>query len=268
MTTIYGINSDEVDNILFKDFETIYKNIGKFNDNICNEIMNDNGDVYDIGKLDSQGFKIKKEFFNGEHLDNEYNVLNLVNHPNIIKFHTKNKRSLILEYFDGTDLYHIIKRYEKFSEKHALIIFKEIVLGIKHLHSKNIAHRDIKLENILISEENKVKIIDFGLSCILNNKDDHVLGKKHKVGTRGYNAPEVLQSEKESYNPFLSDLWSLGVVLFILVTGCFPYNEISKNDVNFMKLISKNFNTDDIKITKNILHLIYGLCHSEPKKPI
>ena len=61
-------------------------------------------------------------------------------------------------------------------------------------------------------------------------------------------------------------MWTLGGVLFILVTGCFPYNEISKNDVNFMKLISKNFNTDDIKITKNILHLIYGLCHSEPKK--
>jgi Serine/threonine protein kinase len=105
----------------------------------------------------------------------------------------------------------------KLEEAEAKHIFKQVVQGVDYLHKKNIVHRDIKLENLLLGPNNQVKIIDFGFS-IITPKD-----KKLNIfcGTPSYMAPE-LASRKEYYG-HLADIWAMGILLFALLTGHFPF---------------------------------------------
>jgi serine/threonine protein kinase len=133
-----------------------------------------------------------------------------------------------------------------FSESTAMAYFDDMISAVSHVHSSKIAHLDIKLENWLIVD-GVVKLSDFGLSCLQDH--DHLL--QGRIGTRRYCAPEML--EGFPYDGFLSDTWSLGVCLFAMLSGFFPYECARKDDWRFVKFFDKT------PCIVTSLHAAYGL---------
>ena len=112
------------------------------------------------------------------------------------------------------------KSGKRLDEEEAKVIFKQIAEGLQYLHQKNVAHRDMKLENILIDEEGNVKIIDFGFSLVTpKTKPLNVC-----CGTPSYMSPELMA--RKNYYGHLVDIWALGIILYILVVGVFPFKGI------------------------------------------
>ena len=211
----------------------------------------------------------KKDISNIEKLANEISILKKVDHPNIIKlyeiFEDEKNIYLIMEKCNGGELFdkitHHIRKKEMFKEKEAAYIFFQIISSLYYLHSNGISHRDLKPENLLYyykgnDIKNPIKLIDFDLSIFFNqNKNEKM---KKKVGTSYYVSPEVLNGE---YNE-KCDIWSAGVILYILLSGQPPFNgsndkkiykKIMKLDYNFNKDIWKNISFDAIDLIKKCI---------------
>lgn len=109
------------------------------------------------------------------------------------------------------------KSSKKLPESEVKLIFKQLADGVSYLHKNNIAHRDLKLENILIDSDKNIKIIDFGFSLITpRNKPLNVC-----CGTPSYMAPEL--TARKNYYGHLVDIWALGILLYVLLCGQFPF---------------------------------------------
>ena len=168
-----------------------------------------------------------------EEILKEIKVLKMLDHPNILKiyeyFNTHRKLFIVSELCTGGELFDRIIEVKYFTETVASHIMKQIFSAIAFCHSNNIIHRDLKPENILIEsqEERKkeffnIKIIDFGTSEILKHK---MLSEQ--TGTAYYIAPEVINN---NYNE-KCDLWSCGVIFYILLCGCPPFNGESDDEI-------------------------------------
>jgi serine/threonine protein kinase len=133
---------------------------------------------------------------------------------------TPNHYVLIQEYVDGMDLcaYMEARNFQPVPEAEAKAIILQVLEAIAHCHSKGICHRDIKLDNILITASGQVKIIDFGLAT-RPLKEQRIV--RDYVGSVEYVAPEVLK--QRPYDPYQADAFSIGVCLFGLLTGEFPF---------------------------------------------
>ena len=176
----------------------------------------------------------------------EKNYLRLIMHPNIIslKDYYEDKKCiyLITELYKGGDLLTFIENYKKknnrIPEKTTAKIIRKIAEGIRYLNFFGIVHRDIKPENILFSEENdikSIKIIDLGVCQTLTYGEM----AKEPIGTNGYISPEIYMHHYYSFN---TDIWSLGVILYLLITeGLLPFDnenmdyEIIGKKVLFLK---------------------------------
>ena len=186
-----------------------------------------------------------------EKLKKEINIMSKCDHPNIIKlieiYEDNRQLDLIMEECLGGTLFdRLLKKMEDddetFSEKDAAIIFKQIVSAIHYCHSQGIAHRDLKMENVLFlykTQDSPIKIIDFGLSesvQIVNHKDlleNKNINMTGSVGTPHYISPEVLQGK---YNQ-KCDIWSAGVILYAILSGSFPFD--GNTDKEIYKCILK-----------------------------
>ena len=157
---------------------------------------------------------------------------------------------LVMEYIEGVSLLEIIKKEKRhfLEEKRALKIFIQVVKAIEYCQNKNICHRDIKLENILTLKNDVIKLIDFGFAVKTNKETFQTL----LCGSPSYMAPEIVKKEK--YIAQYSDIWSLGVLLYSMLYGRFPFKgktqaelfeNIQKCEVEFPKEIQVN---NDIKI--------------------
>jgi len=148
----------------------------------------------------------------------------ILNHPGIPKLfaHYENGKYhyMVMEYMPGEDLFSYFERrgFEPMEEARAKKIFRELVKILVHAHSKGIVHRDIKLENILIDAKNKVSLIDWGLCDFVCGKKDILSGR---VGSLEYVSPEVMS--QPSYPGRKTDVWSCGVILFVLLYAVFPF---------------------------------------------
>ena len=200
-------------------------------------------------------------------------ILQSIDHPNIVKyFETRYGEKyvyIIMEYCSGGDLFTKIKKYDHFGEPEAARIMEKLIKAIAHCHANGITHRDIKPENIMYTSEDvdsEIKLIDFGLSQAPNENNPrgggvHSQGKKisrkgTKVGTPYYVAPEVLTG---FYN-CACDIWSLGVIMYLLLTGYFPCGgtetaEILQNIQTFPILYTK-------QIFGNVSEAAIDLCKS------
>ena len=209
----------------------------------------------------------------------EIDLMKKLSHPNITKileyFESEKYYLIIMEYINGGNLFSFVKKRRKLNEKLAKFLFIQIINGIKYLHSKNIVHRDIKLENILIDVNNNIKICDFGISKILSKKEEKCYDQ---CGTLMYMAPEILLSNKEKgYNPFLIDIYSAGIALYIMLSGSLPFNitddysSLSENNTNNLDLQYKIINNKP-KDIENISHeakdLLNKLLNKNPLKRI
>ena len=129
---------------------------------------------------------------------------------------------LVLEYLPGGELFRMIKNKGNLNASQAKFYLAEIVLALEDLHKRNIIYRDLKAENILLTQSGHVKLIDFGFSKQLKDiKKDRVMTN---CGTRTYAAPEVMMGGKYNYK---ADIWSLGILICELVGGFTPFRSSS-----------------------------------------
>ena len=179
--------------------------------------------------------KIPSNIIDDMEIKNEINILKSLSHPNIVK---------IYEFFDTALNYYIVTEYckkgelfeyinNKYTEKQLAVLFYQVFSGLCYLHEKKILHRDLKLENLMISEIEKdintgeeyfwIKIIDFGTAKIFERKKK----EKEIIGSSYYIAPEVL---KKNYNE-KCDTWSVGVILYMTLTGVPPFDGETDDDI-------------------------------------
>ena len=162
----------------------------------------------------------------------EIEILKLCHHPNIVRLldHLENNEYIyiVTEYIGGGTLGQYLKKKKfNFSERQATNIMSQIAKGVKYLHQYGIAHRDLKPDNIMITQQNDygvIKIMDFGLSKILSPNERMVDG----YGTLSYVAPEVLL--RTPYNKEV-DIWSMGVILFYMLSGKLPFRGHKEQEV-------------------------------------
>lgn len=201
-----------------------------------------------VRKADGKQFAIKiikKSKLNPEELavvHDEVEIMHKIDHPNCVKlyemFETSKKLYMVLELLTGGELFDRIVSKGSYSEKEASLVIRDISSALKYLHAGGIVHRDLKPENLLYlsnSAESLIKITDFGLAKYRNTAETMTTA----CGTPGYVAPEVLKNEP--YDKAV-DMWSLGVILYILLCGFPPfyhestaqlYKQIKKGEYDF-----------------------------------
>ena len=216
--------------------------------------------------------KTSEDLLSDSEIINEIEILKNLDHPDIVRimefYNTEDNYYIINEYCPGGELFEQINY--QFSETQIAVMFRQILSGLAYLHSKNIIHRDLKLENILIKEIEKsretkedlfvLKIIDFGTAKIFDKN------KKIKtiVGSSYYIAPEVINKK---YNREC-DLWSAGVILYMFIVGHAPFD--GKTDKAIMEQVKKgNFLRNEdrwLNASKEVKDLINKLLIYEPEK--
>lgn len=186
----------------------------------------------------------------------EVMVLKLIQHPRIVKvlevFEAEKHMLIVFEYMAGGDLRNYLRAKTRLAEPEARHLFRQIVEGVAAVHSRKVIHRDLKLENILLdAEHTNVKICDFGI-CKAFGKGQLL---NDQSGTPAYIAPEVLA--EQGAVGYASDLWSLGVMLYALLTGKFPFTAENSEDLN--KQILTGSYPPPLNVSTNASNLIASL---------
>jgi len=180
---------------------------------------------------------------NLEALETEIKILRKLRHPHIVNLKevvtTDDYTYIIMELLSGGELFNRIVDRGQFPEKEAQELFSQILLSMEYLHNMNIVHRDVKPENILycLQESNDIKLIDFGYAGIWA-PDKPLTGL---CGTPDYVAPEVLSwyEDDDTGTPYGkgSDMWSMGVLLYVILSGCSPFN--ADEEEALLKLVAE-----------------------------
>lgn len=160
-----------------------------------------------------------------------------IKHPNVVRLYevmgSKTKIYIVLEYVTGGELFDKIVHHGRMTEDEARRYFQQLVNAVDYCHSRGVFHRDLKPENLLLDAGGNLKVSDFGLSALSQQVQDD--GLLHTAcGTPNYVAPEVL--DDSGYDGATADLWSCGVILFVLLAGYLPFDD--SNLANLYKKIS------------------------------
>ena len=216
-----------------------------------------------FNRSSKEAYLREKEFFKNIH--NFKNIIRVYNYGLI-----KNRKDpyfghyyLIMDYAEKGDLVNYIEQ-KKNNENEAKKLIKQIINGYEEIINCGFIHRDLKPENILIMNDNTLRITDFGF-C---EKMDCVSSKL--IGTEGYMPPEVISNG--TLIPQKIDIFSLGVILFLLVVGEFPFEEPNKDDECYKYIIEQNWDEywklidPENKFSENFKNLIQGMICYEPNK--
>ena len=217
-----------------------------------------------------------------KYIQNEFKILSNTYHENIEKFYGYFNEYFfpfheichffILEFIDGENLQEMINRYKKLkkpiSQELIIKILTEIVKGLNYLHKNNILQRDLAPDNIMINKNNNIKIADFGMSAYYSDQSNQ---EKTVIGRKIYSSPEIFcaslrNKEKASYNS-KTDIFSLGVIMFLLMTFNYPSLLIERN--------IKNININEYKdcidkelYDKNLINIVMSMLEiQENKRP-
>ncbi|KAG6611361.1 CAMK/CAMKL protein kinase [Phytophthora cinnamomi] len=198
-------------------------------------------------------------------LVSELEISKSLDHPNIIKYlgayETSHRICIVHELVEGSDLLEHLLENGKMPEDQAAGVFRQLLSALEYCHARNVFHRDLKLENVMITKDLKVKLIDFGLSEVVPYAEQPL---KTVCGTPLYCSPEILflhataEAARSGFQGGPADVWSVGVLIFALLTGCAPFDDsdfhrlrrdVARNHINYPAYIS-----DQAKgLLKNVL---------------
>lgn len=180
---------------------------------------------------------VKSGFHNEEERErfiSEIKLLKQMDHPNILKlyevFQDEARFYVVTQLCEGGELFDEIVKRKSFSEKDAAQIMLQILSAIVYCHSNHICHRDLKPENILMENGEQVKVIDFGTAANFNPEQ----GMNTMLGTPYYMAPEIFN--QSTYNE-KCDVWSLGVIMYVMLTGRPPF--FGDSDAEVIKCVQR-----------------------------
>lgn len=169
-----------------------------------------------------------------DQIKREISVMRIVRHPNVVQLYevmaSKAKIYFVMEYVKGGELFNKVAK-GKLKEDAARKYFQQLIGAVDFCHSRGVYHRDLKPENLLLDENGDLKVSDFGLSALCESRRND--GLLHTTcGTPAYVAPEVIN--KKGYDGAKADMWSCGVILFVLMAGFLPFH-----DPNLMEMYRK-----------------------------
>lgn len=161
-----------------------------------------------------------------EQIKREVSIMKMIRHPNVVRLHevlaSQTKIYIFLEFVSGGELFDKIVHQGRLNEEKSRRYFQQLIDAVDYCHSMGISHRDLKPENLLLDAKGNLKISDFGLSALPHQvREDGLLHTT--CGTPNYVAPEVLNNK--GYDGAVADIWSCGVILFVLMAGYLPFNE-------------------------------------------
>ena len=211
---------------------------------------------YAIKQINTTGFS-NEDLYN---ISREHLILRSMIHKNVIRcydsFAHDNKFYTVMDFAEGGELSVLLKDKGILPESEAKTIFKQIYDAVCYIHGQNIIHRDLKPNNILFLDKEKthIVIIDFGISGMANGNQR----EKIKAGTTSFLPPEIASGEEYSSNPKI-DIWALGIILYLMVQGCYPFEGKTTKDIIRSILRDKLEFNKKIKISAPLKTLIGGM---------
>lgn len=205
---------------------------------LCKDTSQSNREVA-IKQIDKQ--RLKEENM-GEQMKREIALQKILKHENCVQlyevFETSKHIYLVLELVKGGELFDKIVDAGAFDEDTGRKFFQQLICGLYYCHAQGVAHRDLKPENLLLDDKDNLKITDFGLS----NFQQMAAGGDQALlqtvcGTPNYMAPEVL--EDQGYCGFKADIWTSGVILYVMCAGALPFDDDSENLNALFRLIQR-----------------------------
>ncbi|KAF2212144.1 hypothetical protein CERZMDRAFT_111924 [Cercospora zeae-maydis SCOH1-5] len=207
-------------------------------------------------------------------LEREIAVMKLLEHPNIVQLYdvweNRNELYLIMEYVKGGELFHYVDERKGLTEDETVYIFRQIVSALLYCHRMLICHRDLKPENILLDRDTlEVKLIDFGMAAL--QPKGRLLSTP--CGSPHYAAPEVLSNKP--YDGPLADVWSCGVILYVMLTGTTPFNydthyEPRSETTNLLRALYRDITAARYYMPKFLSRgaqdLIFRIFKADPRK--
>ncbi|XP_027851338.2 serine/threonine-protein kinase SIK3-like [Aphis gossypii] len=254
-----GHNNPLVNRLVRVGYYELEKTIGKGNFAVVklakHVVTNSKVAIKIIDKTQLNEDNLKKIF-------REIQIMSKLNHPHIVRLfqvmETEKMIYLVTEYAAGGEIFDFLVKKGRMDEPAACHIFKQIVEAVSYCHNKNIVHRDLKAENLLLDADNNIKLADFGFS------NHFYEGKLLSTwcGSPPYAAPELFQGQE--YDGPKADIWSLGVVLYVLVCGSLPF------DGNTLKVLRANVLSGMFRVpyfmSAACEHLIRHMLVIEPEK--
>ena len=198
-----------------------------------------------------------------ERINREISIMKRLYHINIAKLYqvVENKLTiyLIQEHVPGKEFMDYLTKKGKLKEVEACKFYHQIISGLEYIHECGIAHRDFKPENILLTNDNTIlKIIDFGLGNVYKN--NQLL--KTACGSPCYAPPEMIK--EQSYNPALSDIWSSGIILYLMLCGKLPFYH-EENEIMYEQILSGKFELPNY-LSDNAKDILKKIIEIDPKK--
>lgn len=237
---------------------SLYEKLGVGGFGIVRKAINDeDGSIVAIKILDKTELQLHEMT---EHVKKEVTLLTMLKHPNIVKgyevLNSKTKLFLVMEYVDGGDMHTVLSTKIKFSEAEAQRYFRSLIKCLHYCHERGVYHRDLKLENLLLTSSGELKVCDFGLASVRALNSDKSDLCQTIVGTEDFSPPEVLRNIP--YNGGKSDMWSAGILLFAMLAGYCPFQGRSPRELHQRILSCKysfprNFPEQPKKIIKRLL---------------
>ncbi|KAI9178844.1 Cell cycle serine/threonine-protein kinase cdc5/MSD2 [Blastocladiella emersonii ATCC 22665] len=218
--------------------------------------------VYEVTTQDGERMAVKVvakvSLYNDKHIQKlkyEIKIHSRMQHPNIVDFHTYfediDNVYIILELCDSKNLNDMVRARKRLTEPEARFFMHDLLGAVEYMHNGNIIHRDLKLGNLFLSHDMRVKVGDFGLATEIKTENER---KKTICGTPNYIAPEVLDTEGDGHS-FQVDVWALGVILYSMIIGRPPfqtndvkkiYRRIKDNDYSFPDAVPIDDDTRDL----------------------
>lgn len=257
-------------NLPFLSLNILYPQLSMEKLNFIRTISHGSTAIVEEYTFQGNKFAIKKfslETQNDKKIKKEMIIHKNLKHKNIVRFidfRSTFSESIIVMEFVHSELFLLLESKKGFHKKLVHFFFTQLISALKYLHDKNICHRDIKPENILLSETGDLKLADFGSATVFKyKKNDRRLTTL--VGTLPFISPEV---HMRSYNGPGSDIWSAGILLFVMATGYLPWKKGTSDDQEFTDFFKMSYH-DYLPFSKcpsDIFGLFRSICVNEKKR--